>query len=91
MSDFQITCVNKKLFLSGHEHIVSVGVRGEQGELTVQQAYLLMNAGHRLYTVSPSSGAVARVGPWHCCNVDTLRSESDAVRDNNLDSMDPCR
>jgi len=91
MSDFQITCVNKKLYLSGHEHIEWVGVAGEKSPVSVGDVYRLMNARHRFYTVSPSTGATALVEPLHCCHVDTLRSAPDAVRDNNLDNLPTCR
>jgi hypothetical protein len=89
MSNFRITCVNKKLYLTGHEHIERVGVQGEP--LSVEDVYRLMNARHNFYTVSPSTGAVALVEPLHCCHVDTLRSSADAVRDNNLDNLPACR
>jgi len=88
---FQVTCVNKKLHLSGHEHIEWVGIKGERYAVSVGDVYRLMDAGHRFYTVSPSTGAVALVEKMHCCRVDTLRSAADAVRDNNLDNLPSCR
>jgi hypothetical protein len=91
MSAFQITCVSKKLYLSSHEHIEWVGVKDERQPLSVGDVYRLMDARHRFYTVSPSTGAVALVEPLHCCHVDTLRSSADAVRDNNLDDLPVCR
>jgi hypothetical protein len=90
VSNFQITCVNKKLHLTGHEHIEWVGVRGERNALSVGQVYNLMDAGHRFYTVSQSTGAVALVEKMRCCHVDTLRSAPDAVHDNNLDNLPSC-
>ena len=90
MSDYPITCVNKKLSPSGDEHIVSVRIRGEPDTITVQQAYRRMDARHHLYTVSPSTRAMVFVEKYRCCDMDTLRSVPDGVHDNNLDSLDPC-
>jgi hypothetical protein len=91
MSDFQITCVTKEPYTQGHGHIVSVGIGDGQEPVTVEQAYSLLAARHRLYTVSPSTGTVAQVEPCHCHGVATLRSTADAVHDNNLDNLDSCR
>lgn len=90
MSVFQITCVNKRSHLTGHDHIEWVGVAGEPNPVSVGDVYRLMDAGHRFYTVSPSTGAVALVEKFYCCRVDTLRSAADAVRDNNLDNLSSC-
>jgi hypothetical protein len=90
MSDYPITCVNKKLSRSGDEHIVSVRIRGEPDTITVQQAYRRMDARHHLYTMSPSTGDMVFVEKHRCCDMDTLRSVPDGVHDNNLDSLDPC-
>lgn len=90
MSVFQITCTNKKSYLCGHEHIEWVGVRDETRPLSVSDVYRLMDAGHRFYTVSPSTGAVALVEKFHCYHVDTIRSAADAVADNNLDNLRAC-
>ena len=91
MRDFEITCVDKEPYTPGHRHIVSVGIGAGRESLTVTEAYQLMRAGNRLYTVSPSTGAVAQVEPWHCHVVATLRATADAVHDNNLDNIDSCR
>jgi hypothetical protein len=65
MSDFEITCTTRGTEIRpGHSHIESVGLRGEDGAFTVQQIYRLIAARHRVYTVSPSSGASATVRPW---------------------------
>jgi Protein of unknown function (DUF3892) len=89
MSEYQITCVNKE-FSGNHGHIVSIGIGAQQQPITVRDAYLLIGAGHRLYSKSPSTGAVAAVEPYRCHGVATLRSTADAVYDNNLDYMDSC-
>jgi hypothetical protein len=89
VSVFKITCVNKKLYLTGHEHIERVGIGGES--LSVGDVYRLMDGGHHFYTVSPSTGKVALVQKMHCCHVDTLQSAADAVHDNNLDNLPACR
>lgn len=91
MSEYQITCVTKEPYTQNHGHIVSVGIGSGQEPLTMKDAYLLLDAGHRLYTVSPSTGAIAQVEPWHCHGVTTLRSKPDAIHDNNLDNLDSCR
>ena len=50
MANYQITCVSKKLHLTGHEHIEWVGVKGESYALSVGEVYGRMDAGHRFYT-----------------------------------------
>jgi Protein of unknown function (DUF3892) len=92
MSEFQITCVTMgPRSNAGHHHIIGVGLGADREPVNIPQAYLLMDAGHRLYTVSPSTGATAEVRQYRCCGVDTLISHADAVKDNNLDNLDPCR
>jgi hypothetical protein len=92
MSDYQITCVTMSpRTAAGHHHIVAVGIAGISQAVSVSEAYLLMNAGHRFYTVSPSTGAIAWVRQDECCGIDTLISHADAVKDNNLDNLGPCR
>ncbi|MGH3257119.1 MAG: DUF3892 domain-containing protein [Streptosporangiaceae bacterium] len=92
MNAYQITCVTMSpLTGSGHHHIIGVGIAAVGQTISVPEAYQLMNAGHRLYTVSPSTGAIAGVRRYQCCGIDTLISHADAVRDNNLDNLAPCR
>jgi Protein of unknown function (DUF3892) len=92
MSEYQVTCVIKEPYTDNHGHIVSIGIRvgTEQKTLTTHEARLLLGVGHRLYTVSPSTGATAEVEGYRCHGVNTLRSTADAVRDNNLDNLDSC-
>jgi hypothetical protein len=90
MSSYKITCVTKSTRTwAGHQHIVSVGITGER--YSVATIYRLMDQGHRFYTVSPSTGGTALVRKYHCCGLDTLRSDPDAVYDNNLDDLPACR
>jgi Protein of unknown function (DUF3892) len=75
---------------AGHHHIVGIGLStGER--LDMNQAYLLINSGHVLYTRSPSTRKVAGVRTYRCCSLHTLRSSPDAVHDNNLDYLPSCR
>jgi hypothetical protein len=90
MSDYEITCVTKTARTAGHQHIIEVGVKGESKPLTVPDVYTRMHRADIFYTVSPSSGDIAFVHKDECCGIATLRSHSDAVRDNNLDNLRAC-
>ncbi len=90
MSSYQITCDTKSPRTSaGHQHIVGVGIAGSG--YTVPAIYQHMDAGHRFYTESPSTGRLALVDKDYCCGIHTLRSRADAIWDNNLDNLSPCR
>lgn len=88
MSDYRVVCVNH----APEGHIESVGVNqygndeGFDFQWTVEEARAAIEYGHRLYTVSPTSGKEADVEPFE----DSIRTNPDAVEDNNLDSLPSC-
>lgn len=94
---FEIVCVNIATTRTGtveHTHIVSVGVKEAAKEpaiISVKEAREMIQAGYLLYTVSPSTGKTALIEPLTCyCGVQTLRSNPDAEKDNNLDNLARC-
>lgn len=92
MADYQIVCVER---VAGHGHITHVGISGLPGVWTVAQVRASISRGNAFYTVSPSTRAVAAVEPYDAIHLDhtieTIRSGSDAVDDNNLDNLQVCR
>ena len=92
MADYQVTCTIQQPMGAAHTdaHIVTIGSNGLRW--TVAQAYQYIDAGHRFYTVSPSTGRTAFVRKFQCrsCYTPTLKSDPDAIRDNNLDSLPRC-
>lgn len=90
MAEYLITCVTKTTRTSaGHQHIASVGIGTQR--FTVADIYGFIEQGHTFWTPSTSTGKEAAVAEYHCCGLDTLRSHSDGVWDNNLDSLSTCR
>ncbi len=95
MAAQQIVCVEKA---HSHGHITAVGTGLEPQRAgqrwTVQEVRASIRAGNRFYTVSPSTGKVADVRPYdvHVNGrlIETIRSNDDAVHDNNLDYMRAC-
>ena len=92
---YRVVCVNLKN-PSRHEHILTVGTGTDPDSATQQWAVERVRAeisnGTRFYTESPSTGDEAEVEPYLCgCGVKTIRSTADAVTDNNLDNLRPCR
>lgn len=83
---------------NAHQHLVSIGIGGTAaapGEiLTVEQIRDAIAAGESFYTYSASTQRVSFVHSATCqvrgCNVETIRSNGDAVADNNLDNLAPC-
>jgi hypothetical protein len=89
MGSYQITRVRKSpVTPAGHRHIVAVEFNAQIR--TTNEVYVLIRQGNEFYTVSPSTGKRAAVHAWHCCGLYTLRSDADAVWDNNLDNLPPC-
>lgn len=77
-----------------HGHIVSVGT-GPTADYyakkwTVDEVWSAIDRGDRFYTIGKHSGKKAYVEKFTCCHRRTLRSEADAVADNNLDSLTNC-
>jgi hypothetical protein len=95
-TNYQIVCVDSVPSASGlHEHIVGVGTGTDpsaaDAKWTVTEVRTALDGDTRFYTVSPSTGAQARVFKFDCfCGYKTIRSHSDAVTDNNLDNMRAC-
>jgi hypothetical protein len=90
MADYQILCVTTK-YQDPREHIVSVGT----GTVTVDRTWTvkqvrkaIKRGDDHFYTVGPTSGEQAAVRRYKCaCGVKTIRSDDDAVEDNNLDNL----
>jgi len=97
MADYRIVCVDENRNAGHDGHIVDVGTGPSPGVITrrwsVTQARLAIDLGDTFHTVSPSTGRRAEVEKWQCraCHYLTLRSTADAVADNNLDNLSPCR
>ena len=62
-------------------------------ELTLGEVLTAMDEGHRFYTQGAENGKVAQVEKYTCsqCRRTYIRSTPDAVSDNNLDNLRPCR
>lgn len=91
MNDYEITCVNKSATgLRSHGHITRGGT--DSGEFfTVAEVYEGIKLGHAFHMWSPEARSRAVVLPWHCpCGVNTLRSRTNGVWDDNLDSLKSC-
>jgi len=97
MSTYRIVCVKTE---HPHRHIISVGVGGTAGApsqtMTTKQVRDKIGGGDTFETYSPSTGKTAKVKKDTCkkdsppCTVETIRSESDAVTDNNLGNLATC-
>ena len=96
MTEYLIRCVNTE---HAHSHIVSAEVQKEIGThyvaeretLQVSEIIAMMADGDGFNTYSPSTDKIAYVHKDTCdvggCKVETLRSDSEAVKDNNLDNL----
>jgi Protein of unknown function (DUF3892) len=77
-------------------HVVEVGIGSMPQHwsslLTLAQVLAMMDRGDTFYTVSVSTGKIARVLPVGCnvCGRRIIRSSADAVTDNNLDGLPDC-
>ncbi|HZM54489.1 MAG TPA: hypothetical protein VFC03_05625, partial [Acidimicrobiales bacterium] len=98
----RIVCVTTEQthrhIVNAHPHVVSVGI-GETANapretVTVERVRDAIAAGDSFYTYSPSAQKVAFVHNATCevpgCKVETIRSDADAVADNNLDNLAIC-
>lgn len=95
MADYRIVCVteHKNAGHDGHVVDVGTGVRADTytQKWTVTQARRAIDLGHTFHTISRSTGRRAEVRKWQCgCGYRTLKSDADALADNNLDNMPPC-
>jgi hypothetical protein len=95
MTQYLIDCVTTE---NPHSHIVSAQVRKWTGTtyedastMTVATVRSKISDGDLFQTYSPIAREFAKVSKDTChapgCTVDTVRSEADAVADNNLDNM----
>jgi hypothetical protein len=95
MADYRIICVNTE---HPHRHITHVGTGTSTASYTkrwtVGEVHAAMTRGDTFHTVSPSTGRRANVKADNCqvkgCSIQTLRSVSDAIADNNLDNLSSC-
>jgi hypothetical protein len=99
-TDYKIVCVTTAL---AHSHITSVGVDGTATNpnqtFTVTEVRDKIDKGDKFHTVSPSTEATTYVKKDTCgiresnglvCDYKTIRSNADAVTDNNLDYLVTC-
>jgi hypothetical protein len=92
----RIVCVKSE---HPHRHIVSVGIGDSAGTPMITKSVDAVrrdiDAGDVFETYSPSTGKLAKVKKDSCgkegCQVNTIRSNADAVADNNLDNLPVCR
>jgi hypothetical protein len=95
-AEYQIVCAER---LESHEHITHVGTGTNADKATkrwtVQAIRNALENGDQFYTVSPSTDRVADVRAYNAVvegrTVETIRSASDAIPDNNLDNIRVCR
>ncbi len=85
MAEYQVTRssrVHVKLPYE-HWHVVAVEINGQTR--SADEVMVEIRNGADIYTLSPADdGKRSGVLPWTCCGANVLRSDMDAVRDNNL-------
>jgi hypothetical protein len=95
VAEYLIRCVNTE---HPHSHIVSAVVQRLEGDhylarqtLDVSRVLSMMDDGDVFNTYSKILDDVTPVHPQTCreagCEVQTIRSDKDAVEDNNLDNL----
>jgi hypothetical protein len=96
MAEYLIRCVNTE---HPHRHIVSAEIQrlkgteyGDRELVTLSTILSMMDAGHVFNTYSPALDRMAEVHGAECkvddvCDFETIRSDADAVTDNNLDNL----
>lgn len=101
MTDFRIVCTDQLPIYAPtqHAHIVNVGVDTNRDGCADEKHSLatavknIQSRAHRYYTYGVTSSKVALVEVIDCpshCGEKIIRSEPDAARDNNLDSLRRC-
>ncbi len=99
MARYQVVCVDKAPAVGSpyHTHITHLGLATTGGTKRVTREWMIQElrkpAGHRFYTISPNTGAVAEVIEAGCevCGVKPyVRTTADGVYDNNLNSLEAC-
>jgi hypothetical protein len=94
VAEYYIVCVERR----NSPYITSVGTGNEPGRpdrhWTVEEVHRAIRIGHRFYTVSPSTGRKASVYPdevySHGQRLQSLRSGTEAIQDNNLSNLRLC-
>ena len=98
MASYRIVCTEQKPVHqpTTHAHIVAVGTGNDPNQAghiwTLDEVLAAMDRGHTFYTKGVRSGKVAGVHKYVCrlCRRTFIRSNADAVYDNNLDSLRRC-
>ena len=96
MASYRIVCTEQVPVSqpTTHAHIVAVGTGASANKAeqrwTVDEVWAAIDRRDTFYTKGETSGKIAYVRKHVCCNRRTLRSDADAVRDNNLDSLRRC-
>lgn len=99
MADYRIVCTVQEPADQPptHAHIVAVGTGTDPAQAakrwTLDEVLTAMDRGDRFYTQGERTGRVALVEKYVCarCRRTYIRSNPDAVADNNLDGLRPCR
>lgn len=98
MASYRIVCTEQIPFSyhPSQAKIVAVGTGDDPYKaaerFTVEEVVSLMDQGHFFYTKGLTSGKIAYVEKYWCstCQEWHIRTEADAVTDNNLDSLRYC-
>ena len=99
MATYRIVCTNQQPASKPpqHAHIVAVGTGDDparaSARLSLAEVIQKIDAGDQFYTLGAQSGKRANVEKYWCghCQQYHIRSSSDAVKDNNLDSLRYCQ
>lgn len=94
MAEYYIVCVERR----NSPYITSVATGTEPGRptrhWTIEEVNRAIKIGHRFYTVSPSTGRKASVYPDEVYSygqrIQTLRSGTEAIHDNDLTNVRLC-
>jgi hypothetical protein len=98
MARYRIVCTNQEPVNEPNRtaHIVRVGTGSTADRYdrlwTLNEVLLAMDRGDTFYTQGAQSGKVAEVEKYVCsgCRRTYIRSNADAVTDNNLDNLPRC-
>ncbi len=92
MSDYRIVCV-EKVSSGDHPHLTHVGtgtkVSAASERWTVAKVRDAIDAGDNFYTVG-TDDEQANVEKYTCCGVETIRTDPDDTKTDNLDSLRIC-
>jgi hypothetical protein len=97
MSTKRIVCTEQSNpSATGHGHILAVGIGNDPDAATTREEVATVRRNiafgtDTYHTQGKTSGKIAYVELWDCsCGIKTIRSQSDAVADNNLDNLRLC-